>query len=365
MRVAVVGAGWWASNHHVPSLAGYANADLVALCDADRDRAAEVAGEHGVPHVVTDVGELPGLGVEAAVVATPHTTHHEVAARLLDAGVHVLVEKPLTTTTEHAVDLLRRAERAGVHLAVGYTDQYAPTAAVARDLVQHRIGELVQVMGEFSSGTEDLFAEAEVEQDGAADDGAPEDQHPGTYGAGRGGGQAHTQLTHVMGMVCWVTGRQVAQVAAFTDHRGHEVDVDDVAAFRLVGGGTGVVTSTGAADEPLQRRHVRYLGTRGSVDQDMTSGRLTFRAADGTVTRTAPPPGERESRTGAPARALVDLVRGEGDNLAPGRSAAATVAFVESLLESARTGAVVDVPAVPDLPAGPPAPRTHLPRGGP
>ena len=46
-RIAVVGTGWWSANHHVPSLAGYAGADLVALCDPQRDRAEQLAAEHG------------------------------------------------------------------------------------------------------------------------------------------------------------------------------------------------------------------------------------------------------------------------------------------------------------------------------
>ncbi|GAA4427792.1 hypothetical protein GCM10023169_28150 [Georgenia halophila] len=354
VRVAVVGAGWWASNHHVPSLAAYGPAELVALCDEDRGRAAEVAHEHGVPEVVTDVDELLRVGADAVVIATPHVTHHDLAAPLLDAGVHVLVEKPLTTRATDAFDLVRRAERSGAHLAVGYTDQHAPTASRVRDAVRRDIGDLVQVMAEFSSGTAGLFARAEADSAevtsarAGSDDGEPHDQHPRTYGAAMGGGQAHTQLTHVMGMVCWTTGREVREVAAFVDHRGREVDVDDAAAFRLVGGGTGVVTSTGMAGEAgAERRHVRYLGTRGSVDHDMTSGEATVRCVDGTTAHLSPPPEEPGRRTWAPARALVDLVRGDGENLAPGGAGAATTAFVEAMLLATETRKVVDVPRLP------------------
>ena len=97
-RIGVVGTGWWSANHHVPSLAGYDGADLVALCDPQRDRAEQLAAEHGVPTVVTGLDDLLALRPDGVVVATPHTTHHELAARALDAGVHVLVEKPLTTS---------------------------------------------------------------------------------------------------------------------------------------------------------------------------------------------------------------------------------------------------------------------------
>jgi predicted dehydrogenase len=129
------------------------------------------------------------------------------------------------------------------------------------------------------------------------------------------------------------------------DQRGQEVDVDDAAVFRLTGGGTGVVTSTGmAGDANGVRRHVRYLGTRGTVDQDMLSGEAVLRRGDGTVVSLAPPRDEADHRTWTPARGFADLVAGTGPNLAPGRSGAAVAAFVESLLESARTRTFVRVP---------------------
>ncbi|WP_250443675.1 Gfo/Idh/MocA family protein [Actinotalea sp. C106] len=352
-RIAVVGAGWWSANHHLPSLAQYDGAALVAVCDPVRERAEEVATDHDVPEVVTDVEDLLGLRLDGVVVATPHDTHHAIAGRLLDAGIAVLVEKPLTTTTADAVDLVRRAERAGVPLAVGYTDQYTATSALVRNAVQGEIGELVQVMAEFSSSTAGLFAQAEDAEQAAgegaepAEDAEPEDQHPGTYSADHGGGQAHTQLTHVMGMVCWVTGREVAEVAAMVDQRGLEADVDDAAVIRFLHGGAGVVTSTGMAGEANgERHHVRYLGTRGTVDQDMLGDRAWLRRGDGSTVELT---GGQEDvpRTWLPARRFADLTVGRATNPAPGRSAAAAVACIEALLTSAETRQFVTVSRLP------------------
>lgn len=363
-RVVVVGTGWWSANHHVPSLAGYDGAELVALCDPQHERAEGLAAEHGVPRVLTDVEQVVELAPDGALVATPHDTHHDIAARLLDAGIAVLVEKPMTTSAGTAFDLVRRAERAGVPLLVGYTDQYTATSALVRRAVQGDIGELVQVMGEFSSSTARLFAEAERDREDAADgrpgeaaaeDAAAEDtaaegaadQHPGTYGAASGGGQAHTQLTHLMGMICWVTGREVREVAAVAVDRGLEVDVDDAAVLRFTGGGTGVVTSTGMAGQAGgERHHVRYLGTLGTVDQDMLADHAVLRRGDGTEVELAGSSGQ-VPRTWLPARAFADLLRGEGPDPAPGRDGAAAAAAVEAVLRSAGTRAFVDVPQLP------------------
>ncbi|WNB87199.1 Gfo/Idh/MocA family oxidoreductase [Cellulomonas sp. ATA003] len=365
-RIAVVGAGWWSANHHVPSLAQHDGAELVAICDPDRGRAEQLASEHGVPHVTTDLDSLLALCPDGVVIATPHVTHHDLASRALDAGVHVLLEKPMTTSAQTAADLVVHAERAGVHLAIGYTDQYAPTAARVRRAVQSDIGDLVQVMAEFSSGTAGLFARAEADDASRTpgrDGDDPADQHAGTYAADQGGGQAHTQLTHLMGMVCWVTGREVAEVAAFTDHRGLDVDVDDAAALRFTGGGTGVVTSTGMAGAANGERHrVRFLGTCGTVDLDMATGIAEVRHGDGTVATLTPPPHEPDDRTWAPARQFAELVAGRADNPAPPRPAAAAAACIEALLESARTRTFVRVTPLPATDAAPAdAPATDAP----
>ncbi|WP_164983864.1 Gfo/Idh/MocA family protein [Cellulomonas endophytica] len=344
-RIAVVGTGWWSANHHVPSLASADGAELLALCDPDLDRAREVAARHGDVPVVADLDALLALRPDGVVVATPHTTHHGLAARALDAGVAALVEKPLATTAEDAFDLVARAERSGAHLSVGYTDQYVPVAALVRRAVREDIGELVQVMGEFTSATESLFARAEAAD---ARGGAPEDTHPGTYGADAGGGQAHTQLTHLLGMVCWVTGREVAEVAAVVDRRGYDVDVDDAAVLRLRGGGTGVVTSSGmAGGQSRERRSVRYLGTRGVVDQDLTAGRATVRRADGALVELRTHEDEDPPRPWLPARRFADVLAGRATSPAPGRDGAAAEAAVEAVLRSAAERRFVEVPALP------------------
>ena len=124
-RIGVVGTGWWATTAHLPALAGHPGADLVAVCDPLPDRARAAAERFGAPQHFTDVAALLDAGlVDGVVVATPHTSHHSVARAVLDAGVHVLVEKPLTTTATDAWDLVERAEGSGLHLTVGYTYQH-------------------------------------------------------------------------------------------------------------------------------------------------------------------------------------------------------------------------------------------------
>jgi predicted dehydrogenase len=334
-RIAVIGTGWWATTAHLPALAGYAAADLVAVCDPVPDRVRAVAERFGVPRHFTDVAAMLDANlVDGVVVATPHTSHHSVARAVLDAGVSVLVEKPLTTTAADAWDLVERAESSGIHLVAGYTYQHTTTAAFVRTAVREQIGDLVCVSAEFTSATQRLFA-------GGDDPSSPDVPHPSTYADPRqsGGGQGHTQVTHLMGMVLWVTGREVAEVFCYADQRGLAVDVVDAMALRFDTGAPGTVTSTGTAVDgqpPYQR--IRYYGTAGYVEQDLVSAEATVYQNDGTRTRARQADGAAAYPLSAPARSFVDLVAGRGPNRAPGRSAAATVACLDAAYRSAASG---------------------------
>jgi len=121
LKVGVVGTGAL-GRHHVRILADLPQAELVGI----RDLRAEVARDLAAAHGTTVFESLDALAaeIEAAVVAVPTVDHLAVAGRLLDRGIHVLVEKPLAPTLEQADELLARAgDRV---LAVGHVEFYNP-----------------------------------------------------------------------------------------------------------------------------------------------------------------------------------------------------------------------------------------------
>jgi predicted dehydrogenase len=123
IRVGVVGLGYFGS-HHVRHYANNRAAELVAVVDADEPRAVAAGLRYGVDGF-TDHRQLIGR-VEAVSVAAPTSLHHAIAADLIDAGIHVFVEKPLAATTVDAADLVARAETADVVLQVGHIERFAP-----------------------------------------------------------------------------------------------------------------------------------------------------------------------------------------------------------------------------------------------
>ncbi len=133
IRVGVVGLGHFGA-HHVRHYAAHARADLVAVVDVDPRRAADVAAANGAA-AFGDHRALIGR-VEAASVAVPTSEHFAVASELVDAGIHVFVEKPITDDAASAADLVARTERRGTRLQVGHIERFAPAFTALRERVR-------------------------------------------------------------------------------------------------------------------------------------------------------------------------------------------------------------------------------------
>jgi predicted dehydrogenase len=130
LTAAVVGTGHL-GRHHVRILAGMDGVNCIGAYDADHELLAEITAEHGV-QALSSLEEVSEADV--VVVATPTIAHREIAGALLDAGCHVLVEKPITTTVAEADELVAMAESAGRILAVGHVEYHNPAVQVALGL---------------------------------------------------------------------------------------------------------------------------------------------------------------------------------------------------------------------------------------
>lgn len=123
IRVAVVGAGQF-GRHHCRVVHESARARLAAVVDRDAGRAAEAAAAAGCEALV-DYRALAGKA-EAAIVAVPTTLHAEIGCALMEAGLDVLVEKPMAPDLESAARLVETAERHGRILQVGHLERFNP-----------------------------------------------------------------------------------------------------------------------------------------------------------------------------------------------------------------------------------------------
>ena len=126
LKAAVIGVGAL-GRYHAQKYAALPGVELCAVADIDDDRAREIAKEVGCPAVRDYTALLPGLDVVSVVV--PTESHFEVASACLNAGVHVLVEKPITRTLDEADALIDLAARKGLVLAVGHLERFNPAFA--------------------------------------------------------------------------------------------------------------------------------------------------------------------------------------------------------------------------------------------
>ena len=143
MKAAVIGVGHL-GKHHARILSSLPGISLAGVVDINKDRAAEIAREYGTS-AFADAREIQGL--KLAVIAAPTESHASIAAPLIDAGVHTLVEKPVTQTLQEADTLIAAAKSKGVVLAVGHSERFNPAIVAARPHVNdprfievHRLG---------------------------------------------------------------------------------------------------------------------------------------------------------------------------------------------------------------------------------
>jgi predicted dehydrogenase len=136
VRLAVLGAGIMGANH-ARVARQLRHARLVAVVDPDVERAAAAAAPTGA-WPVASVDEVLG-DIDAAVVAVPTPAHLETAVRLADAGIHLLVEKPLARTSAEAAEVVAAAERAGIVLAVGHVERFNSAVAELPALLDHPV----------------------------------------------------------------------------------------------------------------------------------------------------------------------------------------------------------------------------------
>jgi UDP-N-acetylglucosamine 3-dehydrogenase len=143
LGVAVIGAGFWGKNH-ARVFKELASTELVAVCDVNAERAKSVADQFGVKAYTSSTQMLKNREVEAVSVCTWSTVLAKEALKALEAGRHVLVEKPMASNTKKAEKLLETAEENGLHLTVGFLMRFIPGMRHIREAVENKkIGELV------------------------------------------------------------------------------------------------------------------------------------------------------------------------------------------------------------------------------
>jgi len=153
LDVGVVGVGHL-GRHHARLYAQDKDVRLIGIVDRDRERAAAIASEYGC-RVFDNEADLASK-VDAVSVAVPTEHHREVAVNLIEAGAHVLIEKPLARSIEEAERINRAAEQRGRIVMVGHTERFNPAVRALADAIDKPRFFEIHRLAEFSARSTDI-----------------------------------------------------------------------------------------------------------------------------------------------------------------------------------------------------------------
>lgn len=344
-RIGVVGTGWWSTTAHIPALIANPKAELVALCDRRTEALAKAA--HSIPsvHTYSKLDEmLSKEQLDGVVICVNHSAHYEVAKICLEAGLHVMLDKPMVLFASHAHELMQLAAAQDLHLIVGYPWNYTENTRRARDIVQSgELGTIQYVSCLFTSMVIEFLRgndEAYRRHFGYPVTG------PGLAYADptlSGGGQGHLQVTHSAAGLFFVTGLRAAVVTCFMENFGLAVDVADAIAARFepVSGYSpvGVLGSSanlGIGDAGHQE--IQVYGEKGRLSLNQMDGTLYIRKSDGAEQHYGPIPAEQRYPSQRPSENLVAVILGEGENGSPAEVGVRAVELLDAAYRSSAAG---------------------------
>lgn len=310
---------------HIGRVLDMGECEVVALCDssaaslqAARERYEGVAGLPGFDDYQKMLDEVE---MDAVQISTPHTLHFDQIMAALDKGVHVLCEKPMVCTVDHAHQVLAKVEESGKVLMVSYQRHLGAQYRYVRNQIM--AGELGEI--QFVSALQDQA------------------WYRGTMGLWRqqlalsGGGQLNDSGSHLLDIVLWMTGLEVEQVQAYMENFESEVDINSALSLRFRNGALGNISVVGNSPTGGMWEDITIWGTKAVVY--MRKGEVFYKTQNGNdVYEVSNLPGGT-----TPDRNFVDAILGRDEVQVPPECGLRVIELTEAAWESAKTGAPVAV----------------------
>lgn len=346
LRLGVIGAGSWTVSSHLPNLARHRDeVDFAIVNRRDPALVAKIQADFGFARATTDWHDVIADRPDIVVVGSPPGQHYEQAKAALEAGAHVLCEKPFTIAPSDAWDLTETASRTGRSLILAYGWNYRPMVVQAHRMLREDggIGEIEHVALHMDSVTRELLSET-----GAYPDASPEFiPRPATWSRPEtsGGGYGQAQLTHLLGIALWLTELRGREVFAFmSSPLGARVELHDAVSIRYTSGAIGTMSGASSHLGAAGDRHaveIRLVGADGMFHLDLRDNVLwRYRSATDDVRVPLDSDAGRYDCIG-PIDALVEAGAGRPFvNQSPPELGARTVEILDAAYRSAASGAV-------------------------
>jgi predicted dehydrogenase len=342
LRYAFIGSGASIVDAHLDALAGLPVA-IAGMADIDADRAGARAARSGCPFFRDHRELLREVRPDVVVICTPHPLHADHACDGLEAGAHVLVEKPMAVDVTDGDRMIAAAERAGRLLAVNFQERFRPNVEAARAFIARgELGDVVRVLAVEPWMRTAAYYRA-----------AP---WRGTW-KGEGGGVLMNQAPHTLDALCHLVGMP-ARVWGMTRTRVHAIEAEDSAQAMLeyASGAFGYV-AVSTAEAGIERR-LEIVGDRAClvlVDDGLTIVRFDRPLRDHVACSPEifGQPGSRiegvrlspsESRLGLAHRDLWEAIREGRAPWCDGRQGLMSLELANAITLSSHTERAVDLP---------------------
>ncbi len=328
LRMGILGCGGMAGAH-AGRFKANPDVEIVALCDVELARCEAFAKRHldGIepqPKLFTDPAKMyAASALDGVAIVTPHTLHYEQGVQALEAGVNVLMEKPMVTDSDQAHLLAAKVAETGKLLTIGYNTPCTPEFAYLRELIRaDELGKLELISGWLT-----------------------QNWRRGTMGTWRqdpalsGGGQMYDSGAHLFNSLVWLVEEQVDEVQAFVDNVGTPVDINGSVNVRFASGAFATIIVGGNC--PSSGAGLMLAFDNGRVEVDGWGGSWIRIWRGGEQVKYPP----IEGQAGNPNDNFVDAILGRAEPRTSVRNGINQSELMDAIYESARTGSVVKVKA--------------------
>ena len=277
LRTAIVGCGK-VGHLHAKALTSLPQSEFVAACDVDLQRAQQFAGQYRAQAYQNVEEMIASSKVEALAVCTPHPLHTEPAVKAAEAGVHILVEKPLASSLQDCDRIIQAGKK--THVKVGVMCQrrfYAPCARIKQAIEAGKLGRPVIGSVAMYGWRDQAYYRS--------------DPWRGSWKA-EGGGVLVNQAPHQLDLLQWYMG-PIDELFGYWDNLNHPyIEVEDtaIAVMRFKSGALGNIVVSNSQNPALYGR-VDVYGSNGASVGVQTDGGAMFVAGMSKITE--PPINDR------------------------------------------------------------------------
>ena len=322
IRLAMIGCGGNSSGH-ARRMNGNADVQIVGACDVNT-KIANAYIDRNLPDLkprpkaYDDIDKmLAEVQADAVLISTPHTLHFEQGMKALEAGCHVLMEKPMVTFADHAYQIAEKVKEVGKVFVIGYNTACSANFYYLREQIRSGgLGKLELVIGYITQNWKNA-TEGKWRQE-------PELS---------GGGQAYDSGAHLLNSLCWSVESSVGEVFAFTDNCGTKVDINSSINVRFENGVFASIVVSGNCPSP-GGTHMAFIFDDGRVEIDGWSGGW-IRVFKGNKLIEKPPIPDVGS---SPDDNFIDAILGRDEPRTNAVNGIIQSELMDAIYESARTG---------------------------